>query len=70
MGAEKGNYRAFNGYEGLRPLDKFGRSVMEHLRDDGIGFYEGLTRGHWKGEDLATLQSALQSITDEQKEVV
>ena len=58
MGAEKGNYRAFNGYEGLRPLDKFGRFVMEHLRDDGIGFYEGLTGGHWKGDPYLPVQVA------------
>ena len=36
----------------ITPLDKFGKFLVENLRDKGIDFAEGLLKSHWKAPSL------------------
>ena len=49
MDMDEETYRALKGYEGLAPLDKFGKFLMENLRDEAITFYDSLAVDDWKG---------------------
>ncbi len=51
-------------------LDKFGRFIMENLRDPALERYDGLARGHQKAPSLAQLQADLQSLSEEQRAIV
>ena len=60
-------FRSLEGYENLKPLDKFGKFLMEHLRDRAIEHHDGLASGRWKAPALQQLQLEIQSCTDEQE---
>ena len=64
------SFKSQAGYETLEPLDKFGKLLMEHLRDRAIGFYELLVAGHWQAPSLQELQLKLQTLTDDQQVLV
>jgi len=51
-------------------LNKFGKFLVENLRDSGINFLEGLLSSHWKSKESIILQTDLQSFTDKQKNIV
>lgn len=51
-------------------LDKFGRFVMDKLRDKAFGYFEGLVAGLWKSEDAALLQEELARCDPAQVELV
>ena len=51
-------------------LDKFGRFLMENLRDRAINNYEGLASFKWKAPALAALQHDLSTLTPEQRMIV
>jgi len=51
-------------------LNKFGKFLVENLRDSGINFSEGLLINHWKAQELISLQNDLQSFSDNQKDIV
>jgi hypothetical protein len=48
----------------LNPVDKFGKFIVEKLRDSGIDFAEGLLRSHWKAPELLQLQLELSNLSD------
>jgi hypothetical protein len=52
------------------PLDIFGQFVMENLRDRAISYYDNLARGHWKAPSLQSLQAALLSLNEREREIV
>lgn len=59
-------FKSLEGYEGLSPVDKFGKFLMQHLRDAAIEDYEFLAAGYWKAPRVQELQQRLQSLSDEQ----
>jgi hypothetical protein len=63
-------YRSLEGYEGLSPLDKFGKFLMQNVRDEAIRYYEDLARGHLKAPSVASLQEELGSMSDWQRVIV
>jgi hypothetical protein len=51
-------------------LDKFGKFIVENLRDKGINFGELLLNGEWKAPALQNLQNELSKLSTHQKEIV
>lgn len=51
-------------------LDKFGKFLVENLRDKGINYAELLLKGHWKAPSLLNIQRELNGLSDTQKEAV
>lgn len=49
--------------------DKFGRFLVEKLRDEAIDFHDGLVAARWKSPSLQELQSALSGLSDEQRTI-
>ena len=49
------------------PVDKFGKFIVENLRDKGIDFAEGLLRKHWKAPSLLDMQNEIANLNDTQK---
>lgn len=52
------------------PLDKFGRFVMQHLRDRAIDHHTLLQRGHWKTPAIQELQRAVVALPEDTKRLV
>lgn len=51
-------------------LDKFGKFLVDNLRDRGIHYFELLLQEHWKAPSLLNLQKELAKLPDSQKEIV
>jgi len=51
----------------LSPVDKFGKFIVENLRDKGIDFAEGLLSKHWKAPSLLDMQNEIANLNDIQK---
>lgn len=51
-------------------LEKFGKIIIENLRDKQIDFYRGLLTEKWKAEDLKDLQKKLKTIDKKDKETI
>ena len=51
----------------LPSVDKFGKFIVENLRDKGIDFAEGLLRRHWKAPSLLEMQNEIANLNDTQK---
>ncbi len=51
-------------------LDKFGKFLVEHLRDKGIRKAEGLLIDEYKAPALLNLQADLYELSENQKELV
>lgn len=51
----------------LQPVDKFGKFIVENLRDKGIDFAEGLLSKHWKAPILLEMQDEIANFNDTQK---
>jgi hypothetical protein len=51
----------------LSPIDKFGKFIVENLRDKGIDFAEGLLSKHWKAPGLLDMQNEIANLNDNQK---
>ena len=51
----------------LSPVDKFGKFIVENLRDKGMDFAAGLLNGHWKAPGLQELQNEIANLNDSQK---
>jgi hypothetical protein len=49
-------------------LEKFGEFIVDHCRDRGISYAEGLLRNHWKSPSLQALQSQLGKLSETDKE--
>ncbi len=52
------------------PLDKFGKFLVENLRDKGIDFGDKLLNDEWKAPALLNIQTELSELTDSQKDLV
>lgn len=52
------------------PLDRFGQFLMQHLRDQAIGFYDDLARHHCTTASLARLQDDLAMLDGWQQAIV
>jgi len=55
--------------EDASPLDKFGRFLMENLRDRCLEHFELLAEGKWRAPSLQTLQAEVASLDERQREV-
>ena len=51
-------------------LDRFGKFLIESLRDRAIAHYEGLEHEQWKSSSLISLQKELHSLSNEEKAIV
>jgi hypothetical protein len=51
----------------LSPVDKFGKFIVENLRDKGIDFAEGLLKSHWRAPILLEMQNEIATLNDNQK---
>lgn len=51
----------------LSPVDKFGKFIVENLRDKGIDFAEGLLKKHWKEPNLLGMQNEIANLNEAQK---
>lgn len=49
------------------PVDKFGKFIVENLRDKGVNFAEGLLKRHWKTPSLLDMQNEIANLNDTQK---
>jgi hypothetical protein len=56
--------------EDKQALNKFGKFLVENLRDKGIDCVEGLLTNRWKAPSLQNIQSELSQLTQEQKEII
>ncbi|WP_088341940.1 DUF6547 family protein [Robiginitalea sediminis] len=52
------------------PLDKFGKLVVEKLRDKQIDAFQGLIKGKWRDKKSKELHAKLSKFTLNQKQVV
>lgn len=48
------------------PLNKFGKFIVENMRDKGIEFYDKLAQDLWKAPSLKLLQEDLKQFNEEQ----
>ncbi len=51
-------------------LDKFGKFIIENLRDKAIEQHLLMQQGHWKSPRVQKLQKAIAQLSKEQKEVL
>ncbi|RFZ95187.1 hypothetical protein D0C36_06575 [Mucilaginibacter conchicola] len=51
-------------------LDKFGKFLVENLRDSGINHFELLLKAQWKAPALQSIQNELGELSDSQTETV
>lgn len=51
-------------------VDKFGKFLVNSLRDGALDFFDGLARGDWKSSSTQDLQASLASLTTDQREIV
>ena len=49
------------------PVEKFGKFIVENLRDKGIDFAEGLTKRRWKAPSLLEMQSEIAGLAEPQR---
>ena len=56
--------------EAENKLDKFGKFLVNNLRDKGISYTEILLKGNWKAPSLINLQSELGKLSESQKEAI
>ena len=56
--------------EDLDPIAKFGKFIVENLRDKGISKAELLMKNHWKTPALQVLQAKLDRFSTEEKDVI
>ena len=56
--------------EDKQALNKFGKFLVENLRDKGIDCVEGLLTNRWKAPSLQNIQSELSQLTQEQKRLL
>jgi hypothetical protein len=52
-----------------KPLDTFGRFVMEKLRDKAFDTADLTLKGHWKAPRLSKLQKELARLKEEQRDL-
>jgi len=55
---------------GTDKVDKFGKFLVDNLRDKGIIYAEGLLNNKWKAPVLQNIQLGLTNLEDSEKEVV
>lgn len=51
-------------------LDKFGRFIVENMRDKGIDNYDKLAKGLWKTPSLQSLQEDLKQFDENQLSII
>lgn len=51
-------------------LDKFGKFIVDNLRDKGISFADKLLKEEWKAPELIKLQAGLVTFSDIQKDII
>jgi hypothetical protein len=51
-------------------LDKFGRIIIENLRDKQIDYSNRLLEGKWKADELKELQEKLSKFNKEEKNII
>ncbi len=56
--------------ETLSKVDKFGKFIVENLRDKGIDFADKLLDKHWKSPALQNIQSQLYELPEPKKEFI
>ena len=52
------------------PLDKFGKFIVENMRDKGIEYYDKLALGLWKAPSLQSLQEDLKQFDEKQLSII
>ncbi len=50
-------------------LDTFGAFVMQHLRDEALDYFDGLTEAKWKAPSLKRLQEDLAALAPAERSV-
>jgi hypothetical protein len=55
---------------GTDKVDKFGKFLVDNLRDKGIICAEGLLNNKWKAPALQNIQLGLSNLRDSEKEIV
>ena len=55
---------------GTDKVDKFGKFLVDNLRDKGIIYAEGLLNNKWRAPVLQNIQLGLTNLEDSEKEVV
>ena len=53
-----------------KSLEKFGKIIIENLRDKQIDFYRGLLADKWKAEGLKDLQKKLKTLDKKDTETI
>lgn len=56
--------------EAQDPLEKFGKFLVENLRDRGINYAHGLLNNHWKTPAILEIQTILSNLDAQQKKAV
>ncbi len=51
-------------------LDKFGRLIVDKLKDKQIDWFKGLIQGKWSSQESKELHAKLSKLTQEEKQVV
>jgi len=51
-------------------IDKFGKFIVQKLRDETIEYYERLAEGTWKAPMIQKLQNQVMHLNKEQKELI
>ncbi|MDQ0062696.1 hypothetical protein [Paenibacillus harenae] len=54
----------------ILPLDKFGKFIMNNLRDRAIDHYDTLSNGKCKAPSLRQIQAELNQFNEEQKNII
>lgn len=52
------------------PLDRFGKFIVENMRDKGIDNYDRLANGSWKTPSLQALQEDLKQFDERQLSII
>jgi hypothetical protein len=53
-----------------KPLDKFGKIIIDNLRDKQIDYFKGLLEDKWKAEELKELQQKLKQFNQEERKIL
>ena len=53
-----------------KPLDKFGKIIIDNLRDKQIDYFKGLLEDKWKAEELKELQQKMKQFNQEERKIL
>src|SRR4051812_1454313 len=54
----------------MKPLDKFGKFLIQNLRDKALDYHALVQKGHWNDEETKMVQKAITALDTKTKKLI